>query len=244
MSKRLIIITVIGLCLVGCASRLAYTPEIRKESCADNRLFSDMLNGIGGVGFADEVLYPNAKERRIVKIEVGVPYDNKRTGIEHWTIQHDGAAACSYIVKFIPDGVGGTRFTIQRDSETNFPFSKFASLMKRESDYRKRAEEFIQYAQTGELEKMLGISFLAARTNSIRTEYEEQVIPQFHGAVINLNADSKVVTWHFNGSTNLDASDSLGIMFSGTAVGPKMFSFVVCVIEENEKLMVVYKKHG
>jgi len=107
-------------------------------SCADNTLFRDVLNGIGGVGFADQTFFPNAKERRITKIDVIVPYsyhrpnsafglvgilaaqphDAPKTGVERWTIQHDGQDTYSYIVKFIPDGFGGTQFSVQKDDGT------------------------------------------------------------------------------------------------------------------------------
>ena len=120
MKKHLVLIAALALVIAGCAttssSSLTYTPEIRKISDADNRLFGDLLTQIGGVGFADEAIFPNAKSRAIVKIDVIVPYDNKKTGIEHWTVQHDGLDTCVYIVKFIPDGSGGTQFTVQKDN--------------------------------------------------------------------------------------------------------------------------------
>ena len=119
MKKHLVLIATLALLIGGCAtmssSSLTYTPEIRKMSDADNRLFHDLLTQMGGVKFADEVMFPNAKSRAIVKIEVIVPYDNQKTGIEHWTVQHDGLDTCVYIVKFIPDGSGGTQFTVQKD---------------------------------------------------------------------------------------------------------------------------------
>ena len=119
MKKYLVLIATLAFLIGGCAtmssSSLTYTPEIRKMSDADNRLFHDLLTQMGGVKFADEVMFPNAKSRAIVKIEVIVPYDNQKTGIEHWTVQHDGLDTCVYIVKFIPDGSGGTQFTVQKD---------------------------------------------------------------------------------------------------------------------------------
>jgi hypothetical protein len=119
MKKYLVLIAALALLVSGCAtmssSSLTYTPEIRKMSDASNTLFHDLLTQIGGVGFADETLFPNAKSREIVKIEVVIPYDNRETGVEHWTVQHDGLETCVYIVKFIPDGRGGTEFTVQQD---------------------------------------------------------------------------------------------------------------------------------
>ena len=118
MKNQLILIATLAVFLSGCAttsSPLTYTPEIRKMSYADNRLFRDMLSGIGGVGFADEVSFPNAKVRTVTKIEAIVPYDNRQTGVERWTVQHDGQDICSYIAKFIPDGRGGMTFAVQKD---------------------------------------------------------------------------------------------------------------------------------
>ncbi|HTJ79691.1 MAG TPA: hypothetical protein VL357_11910 [Rariglobus sp.] len=109
-------IAILSLALTGCAtltsSKLVYTPEVRQQSHADGRLFKDLLSAIGGVGFADEVYYPNAAERKIIKIESIVPYDNQKTGIENWTIDHGDAGIVTYIIKLIPDGQGGTNFSV------------------------------------------------------------------------------------------------------------------------------------
>jgi hypothetical protein len=144
MKNRLILIATLVAFLAGCAttsSSLTCTPEVRKMSYADNRLFRDILSGIGGVGFADEASFPDAKVRTITKIEVIVPYsyrkpssffgvvgtlatmphDAPKTGVERWTVQHDGQDTCSYIVKFIPDGYGGTTFVVQKDKGTVIP---------------------------------------------------------------------------------------------------------------------------
>lgn len=118
MKNQLTLVATLIVLVTGCvttsSSKLTYTPEVRKMSYADNRLFHDVLNAIGGVKFADEQFFPNAKERRITGIEAIVPYDNRKTGVERWTIQHDGQDSCPYLVKFIPNGRGGTQFTVQR----------------------------------------------------------------------------------------------------------------------------------
>jgi hypothetical protein len=74
-----------------------------------------MLGGIGGAGFSDTVRFPKAKSRAVTKIEVIVPYDNVRTGIERWTIVHDDNLPTAYILYFVPDGHGGTRFGVKLD---------------------------------------------------------------------------------------------------------------------------------
>jgi hypothetical protein len=125
MKNQLAIITALSLFLAGCATtftpRLSCTVDIRKMSYADERLFSDLMTQTGGIGYAEYVLYPNVKLGTITKIEAIVPYDNHKTGVERWTIQHDGQDTVSYIVKFIPDGKGGTDFTVQKEDGTMKP---------------------------------------------------------------------------------------------------------------------------
>ena len=103
--------------LSGCVSTqtsnsLAWDGEVRNQSYADNTLFKDLLFEIGGVGFADEVLHPDSINRRLVKIEVITPYNGKNTGEEKWTINHDQTVNVTYLVKLIPDGSGGTYFSV------------------------------------------------------------------------------------------------------------------------------------
>jgi hypothetical protein len=113
-------ITMLAICSVVHAAQPNYAmltcaEEVRKMSFASDLLFNDMLRGIGGVGMADTSFYPQAKSRSVTKIEVFVPYDNARTGIERWTITHDGDRATAYILYFVPDGHGGTNFGVRRD---------------------------------------------------------------------------------------------------------------------------------
>ena len=84
-------------------------------SYADERLFRDLWTAPGGVGFADVTMYPRARNKALTRIEVLTPYDNKKTGVERWYIQHDGQDTAAYLVKLIPDGHGGTTFTVQKD---------------------------------------------------------------------------------------------------------------------------------
>lgn len=104
------------LSIVGCVSNsspstLGASPEVRAESQTDDRLFRDILGVTGGVGFIDKVLYPNAKSRVLIKIEVITPYNGKVQGVERWYIQHDGNSTATYLVKLNPDGKGGTFFS-------------------------------------------------------------------------------------------------------------------------------------
>jgi hypothetical protein len=95
------------------SAMLTCSKEVRKQSFADNTLFHDMLAGIGGVGMADAVRYPHAAAREVAKIEVDVPYDNRKTGIERWTIKHDDGTQVVYTLYFVPDGNGGTNFGVK-----------------------------------------------------------------------------------------------------------------------------------
>jgi hypothetical protein len=125
MKNQFAIIVTLALFLTGCTTtftpRLGCSEDVRKMSYADERLFSDLMTKPGGVGFAECVIYPNVKLGMITKIEAIVPYDNHKIGIERWTVQHDGQDTCSYIVKLIPDGHGGTDFTVQKDDGTIKP---------------------------------------------------------------------------------------------------------------------------
>ena len=114
-------LAVLALCSVAYAAQPSYAmltcaKATRKMSFASDALFNDMLGGIGGAGMADTARYPQAKSRSVTKIEVIVPYDNVRTGIERWTITHDGDQAIAYILYFVPDGHGGTNFGVKLDS--------------------------------------------------------------------------------------------------------------------------------
>jgi len=127
MKKYLFLIAALALLISGCAtmsnsSSLTCTPEIRKLSNADDRLFSDLLTQMGGVGFADESSFPEAKTRTLENIMVIVPYDNHQTGVERWTIEHDNPDdTASYTVKLIPDGHNGTTFSVQKEKEPTQP---------------------------------------------------------------------------------------------------------------------------
>ena len=120
MKYTFLILAIVGL-LTGCTTtreaKMTIQPGVREHSTADERLFRDILTQRGGVGYVDFVLFPNATQKALTSIQVITPYDNHKTGVERWTIQHDGQDSCTYLVKFIPDGQGGTTFTVQRDTK-------------------------------------------------------------------------------------------------------------------------------
>ena len=73
-----------------------------------------------------------------------------------------------------------------------------------ELPYREKAEEFIQYAQAGDVNKMLEITSrlsYATQSDSVRTIYAQQVVPQFAGTT---------VTWAAHGQGNIDEHNNAG----------------------------------
>ena len=108
------IITLAGCATIAGSSKLTYAPEVRRQSSASDTSFHDLLTAIGGVGSADRAAYPNAKERTLVRVEVILPYDNQKTGSEHWTIRHDTNETAVYQVTLIPDGEGATDFSVSK----------------------------------------------------------------------------------------------------------------------------------
>lgn len=119
MKKCLFLIVLMlaaGVSGYAAAEKLSCAPEIRKSSLADDILFHDLLSAPGGVAMMDEVSFPKAKERKIIRIEVKAPYDGRKPGAEKWTIEHAEGDAVSYDVTLIPDGHGGTTFAVQKDN--------------------------------------------------------------------------------------------------------------------------------
>jgi hypothetical protein len=108
------IITLAGCATIGSSPKLTYAPEVRKQSCASNNSFHDLVATVRGVGHADEVAYPNAKERTLVRIEVILPYDNQKLGSERWTVRHDANQVAVYQVTLVPDGEGSADFTVSK----------------------------------------------------------------------------------------------------------------------------------
>jgi hypothetical protein len=109
------IITLAGCAAIASSSKLTYPPEVRKQSMANDISFHDLLTAIGGVGYSDRVAYPNAKERTLIRVEVVLAYDIKRTGSERWTIRHDKNEIAVYQVSLVPDGEGATNFTVRQE---------------------------------------------------------------------------------------------------------------------------------
>ena len=97
------------------AGTMGFTPEARRDSRAGDLLFHDLLSSPGGVGFVDQMSYPDVGTRRVIRIDVITPYTEHQVGVERWTIDHGGDPNASYIVRLIPDGRGGTTFAVGRD---------------------------------------------------------------------------------------------------------------------------------
>lgn len=93
---------------------VAYTAKVRKQSFASDVLFNDLINGETGIGAADKFFFPDAEVRKVTEIKVEVPYNNKETGVEHWTVQHDGKGSSTYILNSIPMVMAARRGRLPR----------------------------------------------------------------------------------------------------------------------------------
>ena len=95
---------------------LSYDAKVRKGSFTSDELFHTLLSAPHGIGQEDAHAFPNAIERKLVRIEAFVPYDTKRTGIELWTIQHAPGDNVSYILTLAPDWQGSVAYEVVQDT--------------------------------------------------------------------------------------------------------------------------------
>jgi len=106
------------------------------------------------------------------------------------------------------------------------------------SNYQSKAAEFIRYAQAGDVQQMLAITSSltrATQSDSIRTVYADQVVPQFQGTT---------VTWNSRSVPNVDEKNNVGLIITGTAQGKTTFSFDLALFKENGKFVVAnIQKH-
>jgi hypothetical protein len=118
-------------------------------------------------------------------------------------------------------------------------FAIFGAPTKEEEPaYREKAMEFVRYAQAGEVQKMLAITSTlshATQTDSIRTLYAEQVVPQFEGTQ---------VTWEPRVKHSHDEDYNPNLRILGTARGKKTFHFTVTVAKERGTLVVINIRKG
>ncbi len=82
--------------------------EVRVKSLCSEELFSSVLDGAGGIRQLDEMHFPNATRRKLVNIEVVIPYGGPRKGVERWAVERDGFGTCFYTVFLVPNKTGGT----------------------------------------------------------------------------------------------------------------------------------------
>ncbi|HEX7652678.1 MAG TPA: hypothetical protein VF607_04170 [Verrucomicrobiae bacterium] len=122
----LILPLVTGLILLGsigsgCSTKALARPQeisaaaVAKDSKLTGDLFAEAIDGPGGLGGVDEALFPRAKNKQVIKIEVLKPFENHQTGLERWTVQHDNKETCAYLIRIIPDANGGTTFITFKD---------------------------------------------------------------------------------------------------------------------------------
>lgn len=91
---------------------VAVPPEVRIKSMCDDMLFEDVTNGAAGVRMIDRINFPEARNRRVVDIEVLIPPGGERNAVERWTVTREGGGTCYYTVTLVPDSTGGTRIVM------------------------------------------------------------------------------------------------------------------------------------
>jgi len=111
----LLLVALAGCATMSSTSKVTYAPDIPKQSAANLPLFQNLLTAMGGVGSADRSAFPNPKERTLTHIDVVLRYDNRRTGVERWTIRHGPNDVVVYQVMLIPDGEGNTDFYVRKE---------------------------------------------------------------------------------------------------------------------------------
>jgi hypothetical protein len=112
---NLIVVLFLSACATTREGTMEISPEVEKSTTAGPVLFRDLLSKPGGVGFVDYTLYPRSYKKRFTRIEVLTPYDNVKTGEERWFITDEHGQNRSYLVRLIPDGRGGTTFTVRHE---------------------------------------------------------------------------------------------------------------------------------
>ena len=159
-----------------------------------------------------------------------------------WTIKYS-LLSISFLLSVISGLVGCqsgmTNIAVSPDSEMGQSISRMdyraahgGIKPEDEANYRAKAMEFIRCAQAGDVTQMLSITSLlthATESDSMRTVYAQQVVPQFQGTI---------VKWNTKSETCIDEQNHTGLMFTGTARGKKTFSFDVGIYEESGQLVV------
>ena len=102
-----------------------------------------------------------------------------------------------------------------------------------EKMYRQRAIEFVGYARTGELGKlMLYTSVLTIKIqgeDQVRTTYKEKVIPAFVDATISWDSDAKLI---------YDHRSNPGFSYSGSIINKQRSRFSIAIFGEEGEYVV------
>lgn len=153
----------------------------------------------------------------------------------------DSGLLATFLALFALTGCqsGVTNIPVSPDSETGQAIRRMDYMAAHggikpedEPGYRETAMQFIRYAQAGDVQQMLAMTSprtFATQSDSVRTVYADQVVPQLQGATI---------TWAPRAGFCTDEQRNPGLMFTGTVHGKKTYSFDVAVYKEDGKLVV------
>lgn len=173
-------------------------------------------------------------------------HDGKCADVVFDSLQEPGQRISRYVRLYMMEGKSPTcgnklycvRLTFDDLANTVVKRTEVLFGQDEESNHRNKAMEFIRYAQAGDVKQMLVITSPlshATQTDSVRTIYADQVVPQFQDVA---------VTWNSRGVPIVDEKNNVGLMFTGTAQGKKTFSFDLAIYKENGKFVVAnIQKH-
>ena len=225
-----------ALTLVGCQSGVANIPV-----SPDSEMGKQMLElDTKGRAVQNTPLFSKAM------LDYETAHGGNCTNITFDRLQEPGQKISRYVRLYMMEGVSPTfgrklyctRITFDDSANTVAKRAEILFGQEEESTCRKKAMEFVRYAQAGDVQQMLAISSplsYATQTDSLRTVYAESVVPQFRGAV---------VTWGARDVPISDENNNVGIAFIGNAQGTKIFSFDVGVYKENGRFVIAnIRKH-
>ena len=163
------------------------------------------------------------------------------------SLQEPGQRISRYVRLYMMEGKSPTcgnklycvRLTFDDSANTVAKRIEILFGQDEETSYRNKAMEFVRDAQVGDVQQMLAITSslsFPTQSDSVRTVYAEQVVPQFQDAV---------VTWNARSVPIVDEKNNVGLMITGTAQGKKTFSFDLAVYNENGKFVIanIQKNH-
>jgi hypothetical protein len=230
------LILIATLALVGCQSGVTNIPVSPNSELGRQMLEMD----------AKGRAVQNAPVFSKAMLDFEATHGGKCTDVTFDRLREPGKKVSRYVSLYLMEGLSQTcgrliyyaRITF--DDSANTVVSRVEILegahipgQDEEPSYRQKAQEFIQYAQSGDVQQMLAVTSPLTHpieADSMRTIYAEQVVPAFHDAI---------VTWDPRCDAMIDENSNGGFIYTGTVSRKKTIRFEVWIFKENGKLVVV-----